>query len=588
MTTGRLQNKILTTVDGTNTTNSSTHAYKNVEIANIPTGTTGNLQYLGEDDSVNVLSGTGATGISGGAAQGNPPRWGYVSPSGSRVEINDTAGSETVEIIHRSGAGVSIDSDGAIFITSKSQRGGGLNAPFGDIHISAGGDIVIRGGSSLTVQTFGDLNLDVGGTFQVKCYNYNLITNNYDVTVDGPSSTSVTNDNSVVIGGIDRKTVAGDCREQISGNKINDVGGTNTCRIGGDSSTSVGGAHNISSTGNGSITSAADNSFYGGSDVKVTAGGTANLTAGGPVKLSGSIVNATPYVDLAYFSDYTQQAALAVSLGGSMTAKPTAQGGDSAAAGQVADAEIMEANDIVDTLTSARKYPEYMGNGVLESANATGYSTISHDRSPQAEQVYQEYSGGNVGNINPSFSGGSYDHLPETPVNRNPDITPVEPTDISIPAQGDLSAKISKYFTLGQIINGTTTRQRPSPKNWDNIVKQGILLATNVLDPVKQKFPDIIVTSWYRVGTDNHGTGRAIDIVVQSRSMTKHAEIARFARDNLPVDQVFLEKNTSGRTHVHLRVSTGKGNPKVMTCGDQDCISQVPGINVDWLARRAK
>lgn len=257
------------------------------------------------------------------------------------------------------------------------------------------------------------------------------------------------------------------------------------------------------------------------------------------------------------------------------------------AAKDAKDAEVMDAPDIVDTLTSARKFPEYPGNGVWESSSSTGIGMISHDQMPQAEDVFNEYSGGNQGNVNPSQPGDSYDNLPEEPVDRDENIQAVE-TDTAIPGYLDMSAKISKYFTVGQIINGTTTRQRPSKAAWPGLMKQAILLANNVLDPVKERFPDLLVTSWYRKGTSNHGTGRAIDIVVESRSMAKHAEIARLARDTLPCDQVFLEKNTSGRTHVHLRVSPSgsKTRPSVLTCGDPRCRSKTPGINVEWLKRR--
>lgn len=301
-------------------------------------------------------------------------------------------------------------------------------------------------------------------------------------------------------------------------------------------------------------------------------------------------MNASPYVDLAKWADETEQAARATVLSGSVGAKPTPQGADSASSASVnspKDAQVMESEDIVDTLTSARKYPDYPGNGVRESANATGYGTISYDETPGAEDVMNEYSGGNQGNVNPSQEQDSYDNLPESPTNRDPNITATDPGK-SVPSPYDLGAKISKYFTLGQLIKAKHSHPIP-PSSYDSVVKNHILLANNVLDPIKEAFPDLVITSAYRSNSSNHRTGRAIDIVVESRSMTKHAEIARFARDKLPVDQVFIEKNTSGRTHVHLRVSPSgsKGNPSVLTCGDPKCQTRVAGINVAWLGRRA-
>ena len=320
------------------------------------------------------------------------------------------------------------------------------------------------------------------------------------------------------------------------------------------------------------------------------------MTSGGALKMSGSVINAFPFVDLAGWSDQSNQANMAVNTGGTVNIRPIASGATAASAASSASngevkspdgAQTMKGKDIVDQLTTARKYPEYPGNGRLESANKTGVGMISHDTTSQAEDVYNEVSGANQGNVNPSYQGGSYDTLPDTPTNRDPNISATDPGK-PVPSPHDLSAKISKYFTLGMLTQAKHSHKIP-PGSYQSVCKNMILLANNVLDPIKEKFPDIIITSVYRNNSSNHITGRAVDIVVESRSMEKHAEIARYARDNLPVDQVFIEKNVSGRTHVHLRVSESgaKVTPRVMTCGDAKCQSNTPGIDVGWLARRA-
>lgn len=606
MQSGREYNKKITTTAGSNLTNSSTQAYPHVDLISTPTATSNNLQYSGEDDSQKVLSAAGGDG-NAGSPEKAPQRWGYTAPSGSRVEINDTAGAERIDIVHRSGAGIAIESDGSIYIASKSSRGAGIAAPFGDVFITAAGDIVIKGGGSLTVQTPGDLSLDVGGTIQATCDNFNLITKNYNATIDGSASTNITNDNSVVVGGIDRKTIAGDQREQTSGKRIIDVGSDMTSRTGGNNSqdvsgnstlstkgnqtVSVGGNHNVGVSGKSSITSSGDNTLYSGGDVFVTSSGTSNIKAGGPLKITGSVINASPAVDRALWADKTMDAETSVTPGPGSGPKPPEISAGSGSANSVTspkDADVMEAKDIVDTLTSARKYPEYPNNGVLESANSTGMGTISYDETPQAEDVMKEYSGGNQGNVNPSQALDSFGSLPDTPIDRDPNITARE-SSVDIPSQGNLKAKISKYFTLGQLTNAKHSHKIP-PGSYESVVKNHILAANNILDPIKEKFPDLVITSAYRSNSPNHRTGRAIDMVVESRSMTKHAEIARFARDNLPCDQVFIEKNTSGRTHVHIRVANvgSKTTPVVRTCGDPQCRSSVNGIQIDWLARRAK
>lgn len=656
MQAGRLYNKQVTAVAGSNLTDSGAQAFKRVELANIPSGTSPNLQYMGEEDSINVLSGAGGDG-NVGSPDKNTQIFGWNAPSGSRVEVNDTPGGETISIIHRSGAGIQLDPDGAVFIVSQSSRGAGINAPLGDIHISASGDIVIKGGASMTIHTSGDLNMDVGGTLQMKCENFNLLTKNYNATIDGPATTAITNDSSTVIGGIERFAVAGDARRQITGKQVVDIGADYVTKVGKKNSVDVQetsihtikGDHILSSSANTKVLSGSNTSIDTGSDldiktsgnttidssvafqahiggggielatagnVGIGAGQSAVLTASDQMSVQGNdttllgrgsvqVGSSGPAQVIGSATDISGSTislktgtllapAHAGSPGGPDTVTPPPMppipGPDGPASPKDAkDAEVMDASDIVDTLTSARKFPEYPGNGVWEGSSSAGIGMISHDQMPQAEDVYNEYSSGNTGNMNPSQPGESYDNLPESPVNRDPNIVAAS-IDTAIPGYLDMGAKISKYWTVGQIINGTTTRQRPSKAAWTGLMQQAILLANNVLDPVKEKFPDVLVTSWYRRGTRNHGTGRAIDIVVESRSMTKHAEIARLARDTLPCDQVFLERNTSGRTHVHLRVSPAgsKASPTVITCGDPRCRSRVSGIDVGWLKRRAK
>lgn len=601
MESGRLFNKTLTTTTAVGTEDAASPMKKVVMQRSVPTATSNNLEYAGEDDSATVLSGVG-DGDYATSPGSTPQRWGHVTSSGSRIEINDSDGGERIELIHRSGAGVSIDPDGGVYVTTESARGGGISAPKGDFYVNAQGDLVIKGAGSVTIDTAGDLNINVGGTLTISAGSYKLITQNQDETIDGAASRSVTNDQSVVIGGIDRKTVAGDSREQITGTKITDVGGKSNLRVdgehtidvGGKSTTKVNGDQSISTGGNHEQRVGGTAKYHSGGDVEVASGGdavvsgggNASVASGGATSLFGGSVHSSPPIDRAIHSNQTTNASFAQSEGGVVGPIPPLQSGGtvSASGPEGADeSQVADANDVVDTLTSARKFPEYPGNGVTESANKTGYSMISYDTTPQSEDVFNEYSGGNMGNVNPSYQGGSYDNLPPAPVNRSSNIRVVE-SSTPVPARHNNNAKISKYFTLGQLVNAKHSHKIPVDQ-WESVVAAHIKVATNVLDAVKEKFPDLEITSAYRNNSNNHRTGLAIDMVVHSRDMTKHAEIARFARDNLAVDQVFIEKNTSGRTHVHLRC--GSGSPRVLTCGDPQCNSSTPGIQVAWLARRA-
>lgn len=654
MESGRRSNKEITSNTGEGLSPSAATSLRVVEPMRVAMATPGSLQYAGEDDGVKVFTGPGDGDYASGSTEPNPQRWGHTSPSGSRIELNDTQGSERITVVHHSGAGISIEPDGSIFLTSSSKRGSGIASPFGDVFVSAGGDIAINGGASISVDTPGDLNLNVGGTLNIKCASYNLLTNVEEVVVDGHASRNVTKDQSTIIGGINRHTVAGDSREQVVGNKIVDIAKNLTSRVDGNELRQISGTRKVQVKGDHELTSKAKTNVYSDADLSIHTQGVLNTRSSGNTNLeSKAQLNCESTGATSIKSQGAMTLHGVASWNGGSPSNSTLSGDNVTVAGtsgidiqttgigkfwtqtldlsgteafikattlfspvptgvlppespsadaitvsvnvaspneapDPAEADTPDVNDVIDNLTSARKYPEYPGNGVHESANATNLGRISDDQMEQADDVYNDYSGQNQGNINGSYPGNVVDTLPESPVNRDPNIEVVDP-NISTPSQHELSAKISKYYSLGQLINGVATKYRPPTNKWEQVVSNGVKLASNVLDPIKDKFPDIIITSWYRpakAGSTNHVTGRAVDIVVQSRSLAKHAEIARFARDNLPVDQVFLEKNTSGRTHVHLRLSEGKGTPKVITCGDARCKSKTPGIDVNFLMRR--
>lgn len=651
MQSGRLANKELTSNQGTGLGISAVSTQK---IAFPPAynaqSLPGNPNFVGGSDTDTMLTGPG-NGESGGSPSEHPHRWGHTSPSGSRIEINDTLGAERVELVHSSGAAVVIEPDGSMFLNSTSARGAGLSAPKGDLFLSAGGDLVINGKGVLSINTTGDLNLNVGGTLNIVCGSYHLQTSTMDETIDGSASRSVTNDQSVVVGGINRKAVASDDREQVTGNKIVDVHGNQNAKIDGDNTNDVGGVSTHTIAGDHTLSTQAKTKVFSGSDTTVDTGGKLDVKTSGTTDIdSGDDINvvsgatmslgaqtalaaASPQTvvvgtsTLNVFGDATKISGTSMDItsGGStkiggpsmqihgpvienhcntFLSKPISgdPGGPNVTGPDASEnppgpdgpegpeapkeAQTVEANDIVDELTSVRKYPQYKGNGRLESADNTALGMISGDTQPQAEAVYNEYSGKNQGSVNPSYSGGSYDTLPEQPIERSPNISVVDPGR-EVPPPYNPGMKISKYFTLGELLNAPLSQKVP-PEKYDSVVKNMILLATNVLDPIREKFPSMFVTNVFRTNSTNHITGRACDVQVAGKSLTIHAEIARFARDSLPVDQILLEKSSATSTHVHLRVGPAgwKGKPTVLTCGDKKCNSKTPGIVVEYIMRK--
>lgn len=633
MEKGREYNKSVTTVHGTGVTNTGSPTMVGAEMITFSAESAPQDPHiLGEEDSIRTMTGPHMGQYAAGSGS-HQQRWGHVAQSGSQITVNDSPGGEVINIVHASGAGVRMEADGSVFLASASRRGMGLGAPRGDVFITAGGEIVIDGPGSVTLKSAGDLSIVVGGTLNIVAGAIKTSTKILEENIDGYATRAVTNDQSTTIGGINRTTIAGDQRTQVAGTNITDVGGDNNTKIDGKNDFNVSGDNLVKvkgesknhSQGNMSHVTDADLSVESGATAKIVSGGNMTAATGGTLTVgaagsaqigsdgamtvsSKSNMRVSGTSAKVSSTGLTEISGATATVGGSTVnlATATVQGPTPAGSGgsvvsfrdntpDVADpnaataptaAEYPEPNDVVDSLTTVRKYPEYESNGNRESANATSVKMVSHDQSPGAEEVYDNVTSGNHGNQYPLEPGGDIDTLPEQPVNRDANIAATDPS-MPTPSRGDKSAKISRYFTLGQLTNAPLSAMIPQ-SSWESVVQAHILLAYNVLDPIKEKFPDIIITNAYRTNSRNHRTGRAVDIVVPSRSLTAHAEIARFARDTLPVDQVFLERNTSGRTHVHLRVSESgqKTTPTVLTCSDPNCYGNTPGIAVEWLQRR--
>ena len=168
------------------------------------------------------------TGTGSGLASGAEDSHGFSTPTGNKIHINGSAGSESIEIVHHTGSAIMIDADGAIFLMPAGLKGFGLNAAQGDGVIAAGQRIVIKGSSGITVETEGNLEFNVGGHL------YMDVGGDYVLNVDGATTFSsdgtlnfeATKDVVETIGGIKRTTVAGDMRTQVVGQTRFDTGKT--------------------------------------------------------------------------------------------------------------------------------------------------------------------------------------------------------------------------------------------------------------------------------------------------------------------------------------------------------------------------
>ena len=128
------------------------------------------------------------------------------------------------------------------------------------------------------------------------------------------------------------------------------------------------------------------------------------------------------------------------------------------------------------------------------------------------------------------------------------------------------SLKLSKYFTLGDVsTRAAASSYKVQPQyglTSAQIVGNLKHLAVNVLDPIKEKYPDMIITSGFRSKNEDsdHDRGQAVDMQFTGRSNEDYYEIAKWIEANTPYKQVLLEyaKKPDGRivAWIHAAAAT--------------------------------
>lgn len=124
------------------------------------------------------------------------------------------------------------------------------------------------------------------------------------------------------------------------------------------------------------------------------------------------------------------------------------------------------------------------------------------------------------------------------------------------------SLPLSNHFTLGQLSKNSvvakTIIQKGGNKGFTQkqIIDKLKTLAIHVLDPIKDQYPDMIVTNAYRGKStgSQHNVGEAADIQFPGIPKSEYYARAQWIRENIPHDQLILEyKNTgSGLPWIHI------------------------------------
>lgn len=122
---------------------------------------------------------------------------------------------------------------------------------------------------------------------------------------------------------------------------------------------------------------------------------------------------------------------------------------------------------------------------------------------------------------------------------------------------------ISKYFTIGSLTTKTACSQvKLSGFNGlgENEIACNIkALAENILDDIKQRYPNMFITSGFRnyvppggSRTSQHLKGQGADLQFRGASKAEYYNIARWIRDNVNFDQLLLEYQGGGNPWIHI------------------------------------
>lgn len=141
--------------------------------------------------------------------------------------------------------------------------------------------------------------------------------------------------------------------------------------------------------------------------------------------------------------------------------------------------------------------------------------------------------------------------------------TTVDPSQTTFPD----SYQLTTNYTLGSLTKTPKVLfgyqvQPHAGLSTAQIVENLQLLASNVIEPLKEYRSDMFVTNTFRTGsnTSQHGQGKAGDMQFSKASKADYFTIAQWIRSNLNFDQLLLEYQTTGSKLPWIHVSFNLSN----------------------------
>jgi hypothetical protein len=124
------------------------------------------------------------------------------------------------------------------------------------------------------------------------------------------------------------------------------------------------------------------------------------------------------------------------------------------------------------------------------------------------------------------------------------------------------NTSLAKFTTQTALWNGGDPKWLKAQKGLTvpQILNNMANLAKNTWEPIYAKYPNAIITNVFRQGASQaqHGDGMAMDIQFKGIAPSDYFTIAQWIRDNIPFDQLLLEK-AANAPWIHISFWSGTG-----------------------------
>jgi uncharacterized protein YcbK (DUF882 family) len=149
-----------------------------------------------------------------------------------------------------------------------------------------------------------------------------------------------------------------------------------------------------------------------------------------------------------------------------------------------------------------------------------------------------------------------------------------------IPGCGDInnqetignSLKISNFFTIGNFTNAAASKAQLRAFRGNTIQDMACnlkALAEQCIDPIKQQYPNVIISSGFRdfvpeggALNSQHLYGQAADLQFPGFSKLQYFDVAQWIKANVNFDQMLLEYKTTGTKLPWIHISFNRNGTR--------------------------